>query len=249
MNKYTHLIAVFCIALAVSCSPERAVNAPRDVSFQTADGYTIHGTLYPVTDARPAGLILVPMLGATRDTWQRFALRAQAQGYMSIAIDLRGHGESTNRNGQESSYRAFTAKDWAGATADIAGAKRALLDAGANPEDLAIAGASIGANLALRYARDDAQLQAVVMLSPGLNYQGVATESSMREIGNRPVLLMTGIDDAYSADTCRTLKPLAQGHCEVREYDGAAHGTDLLDAHAMCGEQILLWLSAIIGEN
>ena len=87
----------------------------------------------------------------------------------------------------------------------------------------------------------------MVLLSPGLDYHGVSTEDAIQAYGKRPMLLMTASGDAYSAQSCAKLKPLAAGHCELREYDGAAHGTDLFDAHETCTGQVFLWLSAIIG--
>lgn len=244
MNRWLLALALVITAGGSGGGPDMSSRA---ITFVTGDGVTIHATVYPAANPNPPGLILVPMLGASRDTWNRFALTAQANGYQCIAIDVRGHGESTLKQGEKISHRTFTAPDWLNTAQDIAAAKQALIESGADPKNIAIAGASIGGNLALQYAVEDAQMQAVVMLSPGLDYRGVGSEAPMRAMSSRPVLLLTGVDDAYSAETCRALKPLAQGHCEIREYDGAAHGTDILDAHPMSADQILLWLSAIIG--
>jgi hypothetical protein len=43
------------------------------------------------------------------------------------------------------------------------------------------------------------------------------------------------------------MKAEAIGHCEIREYDGAAHGTDVFDSAPLSIEQIVLWLKPIIG--
>jgi dienelactone hydrolase len=245
---FSGLALVFMLASA-SCSPRASspTASTRDLTFTTTDGYTIAGTLYTTGQPKPPGLILIPMLGTTRDRWQSFAHAAQAEGYMSLAIDMRGHGGSTMRNGQKTSHHAFTTQDWLGVTNDIAAARLALLEAGADPDNIAAIGASIGANLALRYATIEPTIQAVVMLSPGLDYHGVTVEDAIVNVNRRPVLLMDATEDSYSADTSKTLKPLAQGHCELHEYPGAAHGTDLLDTNENAPGQILLWLSAIIG--
>ncbi|NUM55307.1 MAG: alpha/beta fold hydrolase [Candidatus Hydrogenedentes bacterium] len=250
--KFSHTISLapvlFVVALG-SCS--KSATAPngsaRDLTFATSDGYEIAATMYPVNRPKPAGLILVPMLGTTRDRWTSFANAAQAQGFMSISIDPRGHGGSAMRDGAKTSYKSFDTEDWLGVTNDIAAAKRALIDAGADPENIAIVGASIGANLALRYATADPEIQAVAMVSPGKDYHGVTVEDAIVKMSNRPVLLMDAIGDSYSSETCNALKALAKGHCELHEYPGAAHGTDLLDTNENAPGQILLWLSAIIG--
>jgi dienelactone hydrolase len=244
------LVRVLVIVLVIAACSKRGASissATHDIAFTTSDGYTIAATLYTVDRPKPAGLILVPMLGASRDRWQSFARPAQAEGYLALAIDMRGHGDSTTRNGEKTSYKSFATDDWLGVVNDIAAAKQALLDAGADPDNIAVAGASIGANLALRYATIDPTIQAVVLLSPGKDYHGVTVEDAMAKLDQRPVLLMDSIGDSYSADTANALKTIAKGHCELHEYPGAAHGTDLLDTNENATGQILLWLSAIIG--
>lgn len=242
------------VAALVTCGCSAKNDVPpaastREVTFTTSDGYTIAASIYPVDHAKPAGLVLVPMLGTTRERWQSFAQAAQREGYMSIAIDMRGHGGSTMRNGEKTSYKSFTAEDWLGVLSDIAAAKQALLDAGSDADNFAVIGASIGANLALRYATVDPDIQAVGMISPGLDYRGVTVEEPFKQLKTRPVLLMDSIGDAYSADTCVALEKLAPGHCDLHEYAGAAHGTDLLDTNENAIGQILQWLSPIIGPD
>lgn len=247
------MIAALALAFVFSgCSkpaPPVARDGTRDIAFATSDGYTIAGTLYTVPKPKPAGLILVPMLGTTRDRWRPFAAKAQAQGFESLAIDMRGHGDSKQQNGASTSYKSFTTEQWLGVVNDIAAAKQALLDAGADADNIAIVGASIGANLALRYGETDPSIQAMVLISPGKDYHGVTTEQSIAAVGKRPVLLLTSSGDSYSAETCTALKPLAVGHCELHEYPGAAHGTDLLDTNENAPGQVLMWLNAIIGPD
>lgn len=247
--RWLNLPAVIVAAiLTVGCAPRPADS--RDIlrlTLETDDGFAIAASLYRVPNPRPPGLILVHMLGRDRRDWDSFARRAQQEGIMSIAFDMRGHGESTRRGDARVSYTSFSPSDWMKVVYDFSAAKKALLDAQADQENLAAAGASIGANLALTYAAGDEEIQAVILLSPGLDYHGVQAATAMKAYGNRPVLLMTASGDAYSAQSCVDLRAAAVGQCEIREYDGGAHGTDLLDAHAQCGEQILLWLRPIIG--
>ena len=39
-------------------------------------------------------LVLLHMMPATKESWDTFAKKMQREGYASVAIDLRGHGES-----------------------------------------------------------------------------------------------------------------------------------------------------------
>jgi len=246
------LLLAALTASIVSCrdratdTPDRA-HAPQDLGIQTDDGVRIASTLYPVTRQRAAGLVLVHALGSDRGSWSLFASRAQQAGYMCLAIDIRGHGESVMRHGERISYRTFNTTDWMAALYDIRAAKTFLLEKGADPDNLGIVGASIGANLALQYAVRDEDIQAVVMLSPGLEYKGVGTLDEIVAYGKRPSMLVTTKGDSYSASSCATLKAAAPGFCELREYSGSAHGTDILAAFPLSVDQVLLWLESIIG--
>lgn len=241
---------VSAVVLLATCSKEEPSQlsppAPQRVFFSSADGVRLAATVYPVRKEKSPGLLLLHMLGSTRDAWEPLARRAQEAGFLCLAVDLRGHGESTRKNDSRLSYRTLGPGDWRAALQDIQAAHRELLAHGADPENLAIVGADLGANLALLYAADHADIQAVVMLSPGLEYKGIAALPAIATIGLRPILLIAATGDAYSASSCLALKQQARGFCELREYVGVAHGTDLLSAENTAIEQILLWLSPII---
>ncbi len=244
-----------CVALVIfvtmmGCSPRMERKTGTPVVFSTADGFNLTGAVRGASSENAPGLILVHMLGTDRHRWAHFAALADQAGYISLAYDLRGHGDSQKRGGDTVSFRSFNEKDWAAAVADIAAAKKKLLEAGADPDNLAIVGASIGANLALTYAKDDPQIQAVVLLSPGETYRGLEIVSVMERFRTRPVLIVAAEGDTYSASSSVKLKEAAPGFSELRMLPGSAHGTDLLDAHADAASQILSWLRAIFeGES
>ena len=244
-----------CVALGVlvgmtGCSPRTGQDGENPIALSTADGFTLTGVIRGASSENRPGLILVHMLGTDRHRWAHFAARADQAGYMSLAYDIRGHGESQNRGGDTVSFRSFKQRDWAAAVADIEAAKEALLVAGADPDNIAIVGASIGANLALTYAKDDPRIQAVVLLSPGEAYGGLEIVSIMERFRTRPVLIVAAEGDTYSASSSAKLKEEAPGFCELRMLPGSAHGTNLLDAHADTPGQILLWLQDIFeGES
>lgn len=224
----------------------------QSITRTTQDGVELTIDLYrpdpsPPPGTKSPGLVLVHMLGKDRATWQNFAQRASHEGYYCAALDLRGHGGSRLKNSQRITYRSFSREDWLAATEDINTALTLLLENKVDPDNLAIAGASIGANLALRFAAKEPRIQALILLSPGLEYHGVETLDALADFGKRPLLLMTSREDEYSASSCTTLKNAAATFCELREYEGAAHGTAMLDTDPDAAAQILLWLRPIIG--
>jgi len=246
--KPDHFLSLILPLVILACSgpPPHSTSRHEDLVLKSSDGVTLGATLYPVEQPNPPGLVLVHMLGSDRRSWEPFAARAQRDGYMCIAVDLRGHGDSRNAGGRQVSYKNFTTQDWLDALKDIDAAHQALLERGANPKNIVLVGASIGANLVLRYALDHSEVPAVVLVCPGLDYKGVKTDTQIAALGQRPCLLVTSEGDSYSASSCATLKKAASGLCEIREYPGSAHGTALFDASQTAIDEVLLWLQPIL---
>ena len=234
------------ILLACSGSSPQEGSLHEDLVFRSSDGVSLAATLYPAKQPNPPGLILVHMLGSDRHAWEPFAARAQREGYVCIAVDLRGHGDSRNVGGQQVSYKNFTTQDWLAALKDIEAGRQSLIEHGANPKDIALVGASIGANLVLNYAVDQNDVPAIVLVSPGLDYKGVKTDTQIAAYGKRPCLLVTSEGDSYAASSCAALKKAASGLCELREYTGSAHGTNIFDASQTALDEVLLWLKPIL---
>ncbi len=231
------------VAALVACAPRSIGERSESLTLISDDGVGIAAAYRPAATPGAPGLVLVHMLGSGRARWDHFAERAQRAGYTSIAIDLRGHGDSTTKGDATLDYRRFTASEWMRAVRDIDAAKRALAERGTPVGEIALIGASIGANLALQDAVRDSAVCGVVLVSPGLEYHGVETEHAIVAYGKRPSLLLVTEGDAYSATSCARLKATAPGQCELRQYPGSAHGNDLLDESEAANDQVLAWLA------
>lgn len=210
-------------ATAGSTEPAAAQeNAPaenpveEEVIIPAAEGLEIHGTFRTGNADQPRpGVLLLHMVSGKRADWLPFADVLVAGGYAVLAIDLRGHGDT--RGGV----------DWDLASRDIP----LVLDSLAarpevDPERVAIAGASIGANLALVTAAEDPEVDAILLLSPGLDYYGIQTEEAMEIYGSRPALIVVGESDAYAASSSQKLAEIA-ANAELQVYPGPMHGTQL----------------------
>ncbi|HNR33263.1 MAG TPA: alpha/beta fold hydrolase [Candidatus Hydrogenedentes bacterium] len=219
----------------------------RALTLHTRDGVQLGAVLYPAVSETPPGLILVHRYGARAESWRAFALAARGEGYHCVAFDVRGHGASARRGEIPLDYRAFSHEQWLAAAADARATKEALLEAGADPDNIVVLGEGLGAALALRYMRMDSDIQAAVLVSPSLDEKGFDSAADLRALWDRPVLIVAAENDSAAATAATALKQTAAGFCELRLYPGAAHGTDLLAASEAARLQVLGWLQTVLG--
>jgi pimeloyl-ACP methyl ester carboxylesterase len=191
---------------------------PIDVDIVSVGGLTLKGTFYGAVPNAAPGVLLLHMYGHTRADWDGPAKMLQEVGIASLAIDLRGHGETGG------------VENWVLAQQDVAAALAwlaAMSDVDA--ERLGVVGASIGANLSMVLGAGDPSVDVIGLLSPGFDYFRVQIGGLMALYGDRPALLAATEQDGYSAQTVRAMAEDAVGPVELLVYDGSAHGTDIFD--------------------
>ena len=160
------------------------------------------------------GVLLVHQLPANKESWQMLVPELTGKGHTVLAIDYRGRGQSAGKLERPEDYQNIGL--------DVTAGLDYLQNKGV--QKTIIIGASIGANHALIVGAQDTRVQAVVLLSPGLDYRGVTTEEATAQI-KKPVLIVASQDDAYAAESSQKLAELA--HAELIMYKTAGHGTDL----------------------
>ena len=229
---------------SLACKREVDTTPPpvKPFSITAEDNCVIAGTSYPVSKPNAPAIILLHAQGGNRGDWEPFALRAQRDGYCVVAPDIRGHGDSACAG---RSYRAFEKEDWLLAEHDVRRLKQKALDDGCDPNNIFLAGAGIGANLALRYALTDPQIQAAVLFSPGESYLGVSMPGLGLEARRLPILVIAAEGDSYSAQSAERLHRDASGYTELRLHAGTAFGTDLLVGAPESANLVFRWLRDI----
>lgn len=239
-------LLMLVVAVAASCTQAKQGQTVKElqqddkvqlVSFVTEDGFEIKGNYYKAEGSK--SVLLLHMLGKDRYDYDSLAQQLQENGYNALAIDFRGHGSSTSRNGIETSYKSFSEDDFGSMAEDAAAAKRFLT--GRNKTMSAIIGASIGANIALKYAASDDEVKTIVLLSPGENYRGILMAGYAQAFA-KPVFMAASEEDRYSADSARKLNTLLTGKKELRMLVGRGHGTDMLGPDL--DAQIVAWIKA-----
>jgi alpha-beta hydrolase superfamily lysophospholipase len=221
---------------------ERTAPSPTTVTFTTSDGWKIYASYWEAGEGNPAA-ILLHMLIADRGSYDEFGAKLAEAGFNVLALDSRGHGDSTQQNGETKRYADFDDAAHKSSLLDIAAAKDFLAQKGAETSKLVIVGASIGANFALNYGADDADVSAVVLLSPGLSYHGVDTAAAMAKYRGRPAYLVASAEDKYSADSVGKLHEIDAG-AELKIFEDAGHGTKIFAAEPPFEDELVTWLAS-----
>jgi dienelactone hydrolase len=210
--------------------------AGRTVAFRAEDGRTLVGYIAEAQTRPAPAVVLVPMLGRPKDDWQAIAQRFADANITALAIDL------------PAEYAPSDPAELTGWARDVAAAVGFLA---ARPDVRAgavgVAGASLGANLAAVAAAADPAIRSVALVSPSLDYRGVRIEAALRQLGERPALLMASLRDPYAARSVRELSKAGPGPREVRWSDLPAHGTVLLLREPDLVRTLVEWFQRTLG--
>ncbi len=207
--------------------------APQTIDLTAQDGLSLKASYYPAkgaTSPAPA-LLLLHMAYSDRRAWRGFAQAAQEAGYAILALDSRGHGESAGEKVFDPTmdWDADAALAWLMARPDI------------NPEHVGVAGASVGASLALRAGAKHSEIKSVALLSPAMQLWDIGLQEAIVDYGQRPMLIVVSEEDAYPAGSCKQLDAMALGEHRLHIYPGAAHGTDIFQSHDDLTPMLLEW--------
>lgn len=212
------------------------------IILNTDDGIEIVGDYYFVPGSKFTG-ILLHMMSADRKSFEKFTDALNQSGISVLSIDLRGHGESINSTKGKLNYEKFTEQEHQASIFDVGAASNFLKVQGFAVENQFLIGASIGANLALKFLSENEKIKGVVLLSPGLNYKGILLDSLISEESAEKILFISSIEDLYSYQTIQTLyKKFPKS--ELLIFSGKEHGTDILKNHKESTEKIIFWLKS-----
>lgn len=238
--KISKLIFLFFVFWISTWTTGRA----EDVQIQTRDGIRLVGTLDMVPQSKGA-VILVHMLNHDRKDWTSFSHFLNQNGWDTLSIDLRGHGQSKGTDEQKLDWQEFSKEDFRKMTEDLDAAFQFLkTKEKPAPSHLFMVGASIGANLSLEYASKNPEISGVVLLSPGVDYRGVRPKQAAMEYKDRPVLLIASQEDTFSVSSSDFLYQLIPAEKkEIIKLQAKGHGTDMLGNDLELKEKILAFLS------
>lgn len=232
-------LAILILVAPVQAATRVADPVATEMSVTTPDGFVLKGTLaLPPARGRVPVVILAHQFGSDRSGWAPLAEKLHALGIGTLALDLRGHGASTLKNGAEVKVTddfAASAKsvDFARIPSDLAEvAAWVRRQHGVDGRRIGLAGASVGAFTAL-LAEPGVHPVAVLALSPAGNvaFGDQATDELKAAIlkGRSSVLVMAAEGDKGAFANAQAVKGLPG--VDVLATEGKAHGFALFKDH------------------
>ncbi len=218
------------------------------VQFQTPDGFLLFGTLFssPNHPAPRPAVILLHQFNENHVQWADFVPELVAQrGYIALAFDLRGHGNSIFRNGQPVTIQNFSIDDYNQMPLDVVAAIAFLKTrTEADPNRIGVIGTDIGANIAFVSAGLFPDIKATVSVSPEFRVnqtQEFLIGTNISGFAPRNILYLAAFGDGYAYTSSQTMSELTRGVTAVVGFQGTGHGLDLL-AQDNAWTTVLDWL-------
>jgi dienelactone hydrolase len=227
-------------SLALLAAPPAATPVSGEMVLTSADGFTLKGTLtLPAAKGKVPVVILAHQFQANRSGWAPLAERLAARGIGTLALDLRGHGASTTKGGQEV---AVTADFMASAKAvgfdqipaDLAQAAAWLRkQPGVDGRRIGLAGSSVGA-FSVLLAAPDVKPVAILSLSPaGTGAFGEGAREKLKGAllrGRTSTLVLASVGDKDAYENALAVKDLPGVAVNLKEGD--EHGFAYLKERA-----------------
>ncbi|HCZ33088.1 MAG TPA: hypothetical protein DHV93_06300 [Holophagaceae bacterium] len=206
--------------------------APTDMALTSADGFALKGTLtLPPAKGKVPVVILAHQFGSDRTGWAPLAERLAARGIGTLALDLRGHGASTQKDGAETRITgdfmaSAKAVGFDKIPADLAQAAAWLRkQPGVDGRRIGLAGSSVGA-FSVLLAAPEVKPIAILSLSPaGTVAFGADARERLKGAllrGRTSALVLASEGDKDAAENAQAVKDLPGVAVTVKE--GSEHG-------------------------
>jgi len=237
--------------LTASAHAEDPTFVREEVTFETSDGLTLHGTYWAPADA-PKGapcVVALHMYRSDRSAWESLAQPVTNRGCALLAIDMRGHGESkmqgeTDLSEQVASRDAdlFNSMHLDAAAAIAWGRKEKKTPRGR----VALVGASVGCSVAIHAAKEKPlDIAAVAVLTPGEKYLGVPTLEHVKHWYNTIPLHVLSSEEERARGADAIHSALAERGSELTIVPGTKiHGTRMFGKVEGIEDSIAEWLTA-----
>lgn len=209
--------------------------APEHVTYKTEDGVEIHADFYRGAGAECPAVMLVHMRGSDRKSWNPIAAEIAKKGCAVLALDLRGHGQSTQKDGETLSLADFDEgrMQWSRCSEDVRCGREFLITKGVDHGRIAIVGASVGCTVGIYYAATDSGVRGLILLSPVMGID-TGVQQAAASLPDRKIFIYCTQNDDRGGDPESAGEFMAQfnsGQSQATMHDpfaGSDHGTNML---------------------
>jgi len=188
-------------------------------------------------EANAPAVVLVHRLGGTRSEWEPLVQRLfpVRQPMNVLSIDLRGHGESTEKAAEKHklAWQKFKTDDFAKTANDVEAAVQFLRERpGGPPSMLVFVGSDLGAT-AMVQAVDKGKITAAgaCLVSPGASLRGVDLYKPFVSLMRLPNLVVAAQGDNISQDPVKALGNMSKSS-ELVMLGGRGHSAEFLGAES-----------------
>ncbi len=215
---------------------------PFEVSFPSSDGVKLVATWKPspAGPSAPAVLLLHAFSRERREV-SSLADELAARGFSTLALDLRGHGESVWKGGARIGLSPSLQTSANGFPRDLEAACTWLRPRASR---LGVFGLSLSGNLAA-LATATGWADAAVAVSP--NADRFEQLAGTRPKSPQGLLVLASEKDPGRAESARALHALGRPPKSVSLYAGAAHALALLQGEPKAKALAFDWLDARLG--
>ena len=165
------LLPLFCLLCA-------NIFAQSNVNLNTSDGWAIAATYY--RGGSENCIILLPDLDKTRSDFATLTERLKNEDFCYLALDLRGHGYSTNKGSVMDFEKTGQKNEFNKMVEDVFSAIKYLKNKGFQEENIYLLGTGLGANVAGKSLSKNPNIAGIAMLTPSLKQRDVVTLSGMK---------------------------------------------------------------------
>lgn len=217
------------------------------VELTASDGYRLAGLLSTPQGKPLGGVVLLHMYSNNKESWQPLTEHLVKRGFVCLAIDMRGHGESRiGPTGDDNLAKVFARDpaffndmhlDGEAAVRYLAGLSKD------KPCPIAIVGASVGCSVAIHTAvAGNVDIAAVAVMTPGRNYLNIPTMEHLKRWPGIPMLVLSSQEEvALGAE--EIFKVLGPTNADLQVFsENNIHGTFMFGKVDGVEELITSWL-------
>jgi dienelactone hydrolase len=209
----------------------------KEVTFRSADGFTLKGTFYSAEKPGP-GLLLLHQCDGDRRIYDHLATMLNTARYNVLTFDFRGFGESQAGGYTDSAAQRQKVLDRM--PGDIEAALSFLTSqSSVNPRAVGIVASNCAVNQVVRAGRHHPEIRTLVLLSGGTDAEG---EAYIKDSPKVPILGVASEEDREAAAATKKLVALStnsESHLEM--FTNAGHAASIFAKQPDLEPDIVIW--------